>query len=243
MKNINCYYENAVMVDYNWLATPFVLNYGYDPLKYGYTDTDDNGNIVGFDDYWMEWDYDNQCYQNNFGMEKSKYEKYIRWCKRPSNWKASFVCGDMAYAKYGSPNRKYNTIQLLFQQNGVLKIGAIWKSSDKMNPKTDDYSLIGRVRFGTSFDKLLDKTSFPKLITYDCMLFKYTMNIYEESLRIRFDKSFFNDDLQYTGRTRFDSGNKFIFSVIPTAMKLDNESVSNCISTMQRLHRLSMYEV
>lgn len=246
MKNINCYRENAVMVDSNWLATPFVLNYGYYPEDYGYTDIDELGNRVGYDDYWMEWDYDNQCYQNNFGMEKPEFEKYIRKCRLPSTWKPSFHCGDMGYAKYGSPTKQYNTIQLLFE-NCTLKIAAIWMNGFRdidFYPKTDDYSLIGKVKFDSdTYTRIVGALNDCKLITYDCMLFKYTMNLYEDNLILRFDKTF-NDasTIQYFGKTRFDSGDKMQFSVLPLAIRLSDNVAVNCASTISRLHILSAWE-
>lgn len=232
------------MCDRFWLATPFVLNYGYDTASYGYTDKDEYGNVVGYDEYWMDWDYDNQMYVNNFGMDKSDYEKYIKRCLKPSIWKPSFRCGDMGYAKYGSPTKAYDTIQLLFS-NCTLKIAAIWMGGAKDNSaviKRDDYSLIGRVKFDpVTWDKFVGKDKV-KLITYDCMLFKYTMNLYEDDLVLRFDKTFKNDDFQYVGKTRFDSHSKFTFSVLPTAIRLSDEIAIKCISTISRLHKLSMWE-
>ena len=246
MKNINCYRENAVMCDRLWLATPFVLNYGYCPDDYGYSPLDEYGRYVGYDDYWMEWDYDNQCYQNNFGMEKPEFEKYIRLCRKPSTWKPSFHCGDMGYAKYGSPTKQFNTIQLLFE-NCMLKIAAIWMNDFRdyhFNPKRDDYSLIGRVKFDpVTYDKFIGDMNDTKLITYDCMLFKYTMNLYEDDLILRFDETFRDaSTIQYFGKTRFDSGDKNQFSVLPIGIKLSDEVAVNCASTISRLHVLNAWE-
>ena len=245
MKNIKCYYVNALMMDSNWIASPFVLNYGYRPIDYGYTDVDDGGRYVGYDDYWMEWDYESQAYLNIFGTEKPDYELYVDSCKKKSTWKHSFKCGDMAYAKYGSPTKVYNTIQLLFQPNGILKMAAIWLDDcNKFAPiKVDDYSFIGYVKFEKdSFRKFTNGLTFPKLITYDCMLFKYTMNLYDDNLRLRFDDNFDNDEVQYTGKTRFDNGYVSLFSVLPNAIHINDRLASRCVDVISRLRKLSMYD-
>lgn len=221
MKNINAY-NDAVMLGKNWIATPFVLNYGFDVTGY-------QNDYYGYDEYLED-------YTNYFGMEYDEYLSYIKKMAKPSTYGASFRCGDMGYAKYGAPNRQYNVIQLLFA-HGKLKILGLWYQKDVI-PNIDDYSIIAEVKFNRR--QFVKKVKWPVLITCDNMLFKYTMNLFEDLLYMRFDKSF-GKQYQYTGPVRMDSGIDEdtgcfeSFSVIHGCMTLSDEVAMSCINKISKI--------
>lgn len=234
MKNINAYMD-AVMVGNRWVATPFVINYG---LR----------NEEGYVDDYIEWDIDNQVYINYFdGMKKKDMCNLIMQYANPKYYGVSFFCGDMGYAKYGAPNKEYNTIQILFDVDKCcIKIAGIWLDKTTI-PKTKDYSLIGKVSFIGNKKNFCKYVKHDILITCDLMLFKYTMNMWEDFMYLRFDKTF-GDSLQYNGILRFDEGKdvdtgKFeSFSIIKSTILLEEDYAISCKNKLKLVNDLSMYE-
>lgn len=211
------------MVGKSWISTPFVLNYGFD--------------VSGFSDNYIEYDIDLQCDVNYYGMTKPEVIRRMKAMAHPDYYGVSFRCGDVGYAKYGAPSKVYNTIQLLFDDS-CLKICGLWYDRN-YEPKLSDYVLIGLVHFNKK--QFRSKLKRPVLITCDNLMFKYTMNLYEDLMYLRFDKSF-GKSSQYSGVIRFDSGMDDEsgrieqFSLLFSTMTLSDETVISCINRISALH-------
>jgi hypothetical protein len=237
MKNINAD-GMAVMAGKKWVGTPFCFNYGYPEH--------------GYEDDYIETDYEKgvtTC-TNYFGITKSEYIQLIKKWASPKHYDRSFYLGDMSYAIYGAPNKKFNVIQLLFKDN-KLKIATCWLDFNrkpdlesrypkftKCNLTSDDYNLLACIDI---------ETKIPKLVTFCVMHFKYTMELYKDNFYIRFSKGFKNKDIQFAGDVRMDAGRDEEtdryeqFSILRSYL-IPNKIAELCIEKIDMLKELDEYD-
>lgn len=199
MKNIRAY-RYAVMVGGNWVASPFVLNYGYDK------------SFHNLDEEYLDYSYDDKkgdfYWYNLFGKSKRKVQNEIIKYANPKTYESSVVMGNV------KPNIKFNTkfynLVHLMIKDGVIKIFCSWvhdtRSKDNL-PSIENCEIL--------YSGFIDEDYPNMFMTFDAMLFKYTSELYYDDLYLRL----IGDNLSackniegmndYVGVIRLDEGMDF----------------------------------
>lgn len=243
LKNIDCdYYYGygfGVCCGDVWVATPFVLDYGYNH---------------GYDNYVYVYEYDDNNYNiyNVFENEPTRFceaenpskvsksidlwthefaerfykQKVIEFAK-PRNYKLSIEVGDISH-DISIDRSVYNYVTiLLYKRRGRVKmrVAAAYISN---TVTLDNMELMFDVPLD---DIVVDK---PVLITMQSNHFKHTVDLYKKNCYIRFLDGIKNSASQYNSIVRFDSGrsndtNKYdCFSTVKT-VTLDNATADKLI--------------
>lgn len=217
MRNLTVH-DYAIMTGEDWVATPFALNCGIGPHDW-------------YDDY-LEFNPDMNEWQNYFGEEKEDFAKYVEAVSDPKHYGASFKCNDASGMR--SRGNGSETIQILFDDSSA---SIFYFDYDDKLPSLNDYKLITSTEFNRDqYQRVLSK---PVIITCDMRIFKYTAQMFCDSLFLRFDKTF-GRDLQYSGIIRMDSGydenhNIDTFSVVKCTKKLSFEMSVACLNKIRNI--------
>lgn len=229
MKNVNVY-NYTTMVGKNFIATPFVINYGYTPDEHGYEE-----DIM---DYEYNEESRNYDFFNVFGKEKIDVIREINEYVQPKNYFRSIGFGNFNESLRGVPIKEYNTVHILIYENRV-KVVCSYLFDSHDNEQSNEMLLM--------YAGYLNGKDYPPLlISTDIMLFKYTAELYKGDYHLRLLKDCVTMTTgtsvnQYDGNIRMDAGkdedsNRIEkFSMCKTILLNNDKLIKSTIEQMKNL--------